>query len=97
MKNTDGRRSWYYIFAAAVIAIGAFAVFGENGLAKVYRLRLERDRIYSDNRVIEAENADLGQKIALLKNDKRYIGLIARKELGMLGRNEVIYKIEDDR
>ncbi|MBI1910787.1 MAG: septum formation initiator family protein [Deltaproteobacteria bacterium] len=96
MKNFEGWKR-KYIFLAVIPVIGAFAVFGDKGLWDVYKLRKERDGILKYNQTIEAENKALEEKITLLNTDKRYIGYIARTELGKLGRNEVVYKIEDQK
>ena len=92
-----GSKGWHkkYILAAVFLLIAGFAVFGDKGLLDVYRLKSERDGIISFNMELEAENRTLEQSIRLLETDKRYIGFIARKELGMIGRNEVVYKVED--
>ncbi|MBI5644442.1 MAG: septum formation initiator family protein [Deltaproteobacteria bacterium] len=88
------RKKLLFAFIAAALFIGAFAVFGDKGLLDVYRLRRERDGILSYNRSLEQENKNLEQSIELLKSDKRYIGHIARKELGMIGKNEMVYRFE---
>ncbi len=80
---------------AGILLVAAFALFGDKGLLDGYRLRKERDSILSYNRSLEEENKNLEEKIELLKTDKRYIGYIARRELNMIGKNEVIYKLED--
>lgn len=84
-----------HVFAAVALAIGLVAVFGDKGLLDLYNLRKERDNIVADNTFLESENRGLEEKIALLKTDKRYIGQIARKELGMLGKDEVVYRLEE--
>lgn len=86
-----------YVFGAVFLLIAGFAVFGDKGLLDVYRLKSERDGILSYNKQLEEENATLERSIALLETDKRYIGFIARKELGMIGKNEVVYKIGDSK
>ncbi len=93
-----GNKGWQkkYIFLAAVLLIAGFAVFGDKGLLDVYRLKSERDGIISYNRDLEEENKKLEASIRLLKTDVRYIGFIARKELGMIGKNEVVYRIENE-
>lgn len=83
-----------HILIMGMLAIGAFAIFGNNGLITVYKLRKERDGILAYNRSVEKENRDLERRITLLKTDKRYIEHIAKKELGMIGRNEVVYRID---
>ncbi|MFQ5736770.1 MAG: septum formation initiator family protein [Thermodesulfobacteriota bacterium] len=95
MKKAGWRKK--YVFLAVVFLIAGFAVFGDKGLLDVYKLKRERDGIISYNRALEKENATLERDIRLLKTDKRYIGFIARKELGMIGKNEIVYKIGDPR
>ncbi len=94
MDVKAGKKTFLIVFAIAVFAITVFAVAGENGLIDVIRLKKERDRILSQNREVERESERLRREIELLKTDKRYIAEIARRELGMIGKNEIIYKIE---
>lgn len=94
-KRLDSRNKIPLLAAVVLVAVAAFAVFGDNGLLDVYKMRKERDGILAYNTAIEAENKGLEEQIALLKTDKRYIGRIARKELGMLGKNEMIYRFEE--
>lgn len=94
-KNLEGLKKKRLILPAAVLFIGAAALFGEKGLIELYRVNTELAGILAFNKALEKENRDLEEKIRLLENDKRYIGRIAREELGRLGRNEVIYRIEE--
>ncbi len=94
MKKTEGFKK-KYLLLALIPAIAAFAVFGDKGLLDVYKLKRELNGILSYNRSLDAENKALEEKISLLKTDRRYIGYIARKELGMIGKNEVVYRIEE--
>ncbi len=89
-----GKRRKYFAFII-IIAITAFAVFGDKGFMDVYRLSAERDKILSYNSALEKENKGLEQEILLVKTDKNYIGSIARQELGIIGKNEIIYKVKD--
>lgn len=67
-------------------------VFGENGLTDRKRLKLRYREVVSENTAIAKENARLYRQIERLKNDPAYIESIARRELGMIGSNEVIVK-----
>ena len=82
----------FHLFLVLISAIALLAVFGDRGLTDVLLIKGEREKLLSTNRGLEAKNKDLREKIALLKTDNRYIGEIAREELGMIGRNEVIYR-----
>jgi len=96
MKRFFAGREKKAVFVLVVLAIGLLAALGDRGLLDVYRLRDERDGILRFNASLRDENSTLERKIELLKNDDRYIGYIARKELGMIGRNEIVYRMEDD-
>ncbi len=78
-----------------MLGVALLAVFGDRGLIDLYRLARERDGIVNYITVLDKKNAELKQLTKLLKTDERYIELIAKKELGMIGRNEVIYKIKE--
>ena len=77
-----------------MIAVMLLAAFGDKGLMDVLKLRKERDGIKRQNAALEAENLNLEKEIGLLKTDNRYIEHIAKTELGMIGRDEVLYRIE---
>lgn len=94
IKTAKNRKSFLIIFGAAILAITLFAVVGENGLIDAYRFKKERDRISLLNRTVEEENKRLADEINLLKTDRNYISRLARNDLGMVGKNEVVYRIE---
>ena len=65
------------------------------GVWKVYTLSREKARIVAGNQALGEENERLKREIERLKNDPRYIEGIARRELGMIGKNEVIYRFAE--
>lgn len=69
-----------------------FTVFGERGIFHLRRLESDLKNTKIEIERINKRNEKLKQKIHLLQNDEHYIGQIARKELGMVGEDEVIYK-----
>lgn len=83
-----------YVLLAVLILVAVVTVFGDKGIYELYKVRQERDGILAFNHSLESENRELEKQIRLLETDKKYIGQIARKELGKLGRNELVYKIE---
>ncbi len=83
-----------YILLAGLVLVAVVTVFGDKGIYELYKVRQERDGILAYNAALESENRELERQIRLLETDKQYIGQIARKELGKLGRNELVYKIE---
>ena len=67
-------------------------VFAENGLVDLNFLRKERDRLVEKNESLARDNLDLYNEIERLRNDDTYIENIARQELGMIGKDEIILK-----
>ena len=72
-----------------------FIMFSDSGLADLFRLKSERDRLLQENERLKQENLSLFRTIERLKNDPEYIESIARKELGMIKKDEVILTPKD--
>ena len=95
MNHRGWNKKKYFISLSLFVAIvGLLTIFGDRGLIRVYKLSKERDSIKNYNEKIKAENTAMKEEMELLKNDDKYIELIARKELGMVGRNELVYQFE---
>lgn len=71
--------------------------FGDNGFFDFMRLKNEKATLTEKSRLTEAENVELYRTINRLKHDPKYIESVARKELGMVGQNEVIFKFKEER
>ena len=69
-----------------------FIMFSDNGLSDLFKLRSQRDRLIQENIRLKRENLTLYRTIDRLKNDPAYIESIARSELGMIRKGEVILK-----
>ncbi len=67
-------------------------IFGDRGLVEVSHLKGERDQLLRDNHHLKAKNLSLRREIERLKTDPAYIEHVARQELGMIGRDEVIVR-----
>jgi cell division protein FtsL len=76
------------------LILGILTFFGEKGILHLLRLRKEVDRIKEKNIKLEEENQKLREEVKRLQNDKRYIEEIARKELGMVKEEEIIYQFD---
>lgn len=71
-----------------------FIVFGENGLTDLNRLKIKKDDLSSKNEELRKENLSLYREIERLKNDPHYVENVARQELGVIGKDEVIIKVK---
>lgn len=85
----------YLLFLSLLICgVLFFAVFGSRGLMQIYQLREERDRIQMSNARLEDENKKLAGQIRRLRNDKDEIERIAREEMMLVGKGEIVYQFE---
>ena len=80
----------------AILALGVLLlaiIFGDQGLADLQLLKNKLNAFNQKNEKIERENFSLYGEIERLKNDPEFIENVARKELGMIRRDEVIFKL----
>ena len=93
-----GLKQKILLTAAALVlcSLGTLIVFGDNGLSELNRLRQELDDLLRDNRSKSRENLSMYREIERLKNDYDYIEDIARNQLGVISRDEVILKIKEN-
>ena len=78
-------------------AIFFFIIVSEHGLADLIFLKKERRKLVEKSQRLNQENLSIVIEIERLKHDPGYIENIARKELGMIGENEVILKPQNHR
>ena len=80
------------IAALLLIALFFFIIVNEHGLADLRFLKKERDRFVEESKRLTRENLTISIEIDRLKHDPAYIESIARQELGMIGKDEIILK-----
>ena len=80
-------------FVAGVLALllGA-AVFGDNGVLHLRRLRAEIESLHRDVQALEAENERLTRAITELRSDPSALERIAREELGLVRPGERVLR-----
>lgn len=85
-------RRMYIIPILAVTFILFFTIFGERGLLRIYHLNKEKQEVRLRVEAIKGDNLKLVREVDALKNDRRYLESIARKDFGMIRKNEIIYQ-----
>jgi cell division protein FtsB len=71
-----------------------FTFFGDKGLLQVYRLRRELKEIERTNTELRQENEKLRAEIDNLRTNKKYIEELARRELGLVKKGEIVYQFD---
>jgi cell division protein FtsB len=72
-----------------------FIIFGENGIVDLHMLKVKRDNLIKRNAVLSQENLSLYREIERLRNDPKYVENVARQELGLIGKDEMIFKVKN--
>lgn len=65
-------------------------VLGDKGLLDAYRMKSDLLKMNEDNARIQGENEALRREIESLKTDRSTVERIAREELGMVKKGEVV-------
>lgn len=87
-----------YVAAAGCIAfILFFTVFGEKGLLRIYELKKDKSAIDLKLVKVKDENDKLKREVVALQSDRRYLESIARRDLGMVRSNEVVYQFSPEK
>jgi cell division protein FtsB len=79
----------------AILALSSMLLlilFGDHGVADLILLKSERDALVEKNEKLARENLLVYDKINRLETDLEYIENVARQELGMIGKDEWIFK-----
>ena len=71
-----------------------FTFFGDKGLFQVYRLRSELKEIEKVNMELRGENERFRVEIDNLRTNKKYIEELARRELGLVKKGEIVYQFD---
>jgi cell division protein FtsB len=85
-------RRKYILPMLAVTFILYFTVFGDRGLLRIYHLNKEQLEVQKRLETLKGENLKLVREVDALKNDRRYLESIARRDFGMVRKNEIIYQ-----
>lgn len=73
--------------------ISLLITFGNRGLVDNYLVSKKLAQLKSVNTGVIAENNELKKKIVLLRSDLGYIESLARSELGMVKKGDIVYRL----
>jgi len=69
-------------------------IFGDDGLVDFVLIKGERDRLVEKNEKLSRENLNMYREIDRLKNDPKFVENVVRQELGVIGKDELIFKTD---
>ncbi len=65
---------------------------GDRGAVDLYQLHLTKVRLNKSSLEVQKKNEAIYRNIQRLKNDPEFLENIARTELGMVGKDELVYQ-----
>jgi cell division protein FtsB len=80
----------FAVFFSALVV--AWLGFGQRGFIHLYRMEKEKQSYIDRIRKLETENRSLLDEIDRLLNDHDYVESVARRELGFVKDDEVLYR-----
>ena len=85
-----------YIFTFSFVALllAVWLIFGRHGLLDLYKMQKENERSLAVIKELEEKNKLLAAEIRRLREDRQYLESVARKELGLVKDNEIIYRFK---
>ncbi|MGA3206626.1 MAG: septum formation initiator family protein [Syntrophales bacterium] len=82
-----GRYLVVFIFLMSMLI-----TFGKRGLIDNYSMKDRLMALKKSNHDISLENKELNKKVMLLRGDLQYMEMLARNELGMVRKGDLIYR-----
>jgi len=76
-----------------LLLMAVLITFGNRGLVDNYLMSKRLAGLKTQNNEIAMENNDLKKKIILLRDDLTYVESVARNELGMVKKGDMVYRL----
>jgi cell division protein FtsB len=78
-----------------VLVLLALALFGDKGIMRAFQSERQKEALQEEVNRLEATNEALRKEIEALRSDRRYIEDIARRELGMVKKDELVFQFSN--
>ncbi len=85
------------LFAAAIVLLATFAVYGEHGLLHLRRLQIEQRLLDHTTFDLQQHNERLRVHLQRIESDDLYLERIARERLGLVRPGERVYRTQPSR
>ena len=86
------RKALQIAAAAIILLILLWVVFSSRmGIVRFFQTNREREAVQTANKDLEQKNKRLQDEVDRLENDPATIEEVARKQFGLIKKNEIIY------
>lgn len=91
-KKQPGSNIWFVIATLAGCGLFLTGIFGGHGLMRWLQFDQDKKTLTAELEKIEEQNARTRREINSLIHNEKYIETIARRDLGMVKSDEIIYQ-----
>ncbi|MBM4270842.1 MAG: septum formation initiator family protein [Deltaproteobacteria bacterium] len=84
-----GRYLIVFVFIMSLII-----TFGKRGVIDNYAMKEQLSALKKTNHDLVLENRDLKKTIMLMRSDLQYIEVVARNDLGMVRKGDLVYRYQ---
>lgn len=100
MKSSDNHPGAGQQIAMVLAVMGIVVLFfsiivGDKGISSLQLIKNERQALISAHVELKRKNLQLYHEIERLKKDPVYIEAIARQELGLIGKKEIVINMSN--
>jgi len=100
MKSTDnhpgaGQHIALILAVMAIVVMFFMIIVGDNGISDLQLMKNERQALIATHADLRRKNLQLYHEIERLKKDPVYIEAIARHELGLIGKKEIVINMSN--
>ena len=89
------QKKYILCLSGLILIMFLLAIFGARGLWQIYRLKAERQKISFSNVALMAENRRIASQVERMRHYKKEeVERIAREELGLVKKGEIVYQFE---
>lgn len=88
------KRFFLVICLLSLLLITGWILFSSNGVINYYAIQKELHAIQEENLKLAAENDQLKIEIQRLKADPAYLEEVARKDYGLVKKNEMVFNFD---
>ncbi len=87
------------LISLIILALLLFMIailFGEKGYVELTRMKREKDSVFELNSSLMDENLNLYRSIDRLKHDPEFIKETARREIGLVEKEDIIIRFKEE-
>lgn len=82
------------LFLGILLCLAVLLLFGQRGFTHLFTLQEQFAILEAENQRIVQDNERLQMEIELLNKNMAYIEDIARKQLGLVKKDELVYQLQ---